>query len=200
MENNYMERIIHFGGVNFFSHSHPDNKKDKDGFSITVYKLKSSETNKYAEVGVEFKDLPEFQKKAMLAVQREQEIESQRRKDVDNRWTALSFIGKVKPTKLKKDDYYIQWMKDNDIDRAYLDVSPQATYIYDRCISSVYTPWGIKEMDSWFCKQIRKLSVDECEFEPKKLRKMILCHAHLHELIKWNLITNLNAICKEIAA
>lgn len=195
MEKNYMERIIHHGGVDFYSHSHP-NKKDEHGFSVTVYHLRSNETKKYDKDFAEFKDLPEFQRKAMLAVQDEQAIESQRRKDIDNRWTAMSFVGKVRPTKLKSDDYYKQWLKNNNIDRAYLDVSPQASYYEDRCISSVYTPWGIKEMDSWFGKQIRKLANNDCEFTSKQLKKMILCHAHLHELIKWNLIINLNNVSK----
>lgn len=74
-----------------------------------------------------------------------------------------------------------------NIDDIYIDQSINQIRIHDIYISSVYTPFGIKQIDSMFTKRIINLNED-----PNKLRKEIEDNHHLHKTIKDNLITNLN--------
>ena len=84
-------------------------------YPVTLYKMRDTEF-------VEFKDLPDFQKTAILKADADRQAESRRRKDEDTRIMSLYFVGKVKPTKLKPAQYYVQWLEENNLDNAYLDV------------------------------------------------------------------------------
>jgi len=68
-----------------------------------------------------------------------------------------------------------------DMEAMYVDQSFNLGYV-----SSFYTPYGIKGIDSGFAQRIMKLEED-----PKKLKKEIKENPHLHKRIKRNLIFNL---------
>ena len=83
--------------------------------------------------------------------------------------------------------------KVRDIHSAYyFDNSPRITKAYDREISSFYTQRGILQLDEWFSTQIRSKSYDY-----ELMTKMIRRNPHLHNIIKTNLLNNLNSIVSE---
>jgi len=73
-----------------------------------------------------------------------------------------------------------------DIDHYYIDYSSNCIMIGNRKITSSYTWFGIKEIDSWFYRQI-----ESSKFSKKQLEKMIRRNPHLHNVIKTNLLQNL---------
>jgi len=100
----------------------------------------------------------------------------------EHRFDCLWYINNkdtFKPQKLKPDesaqDYYV--------DQAYHNIS-----FGDRTVTSFFTPHGINEIDTWFSKQI----YGESEFTKEELTKMIRRNPHLHNIIKTNLLENLN--------
>ncbi len=192
MNNGHVERVRKFGGEDYFTRD--SDKKDEHGFRITLYCIR------HTQDWVEFKDLPENQRKAMNDAWLEEQAESQRRKDEDTKFHALYQIDKRKPTRLKPDEYYIEWIDKNGVNRAYVDMAFSVVNIYDRCISSGYTSYGIQEIDTWFCKRIQEIERGESEFTVKQMTQMILRHDNLHELIKWNLMVNLKRIKKQLNA
>lgn len=75
----------------------------------------------------------------------------------------------------------------------YIDFAPHSTIVYDRRIDSIYTPEGIKILDSWYCNRIREFKSKNRRFDftKRQLKKMITCNRHLHDVIKLNLLLNL---------
>jgi hypothetical protein len=69
-----------------------------------------------------------------------------------------------------------------DIQDYYRDQNPNRGSL----VSSWYLPYGLKKFDSFFCKMIteRKLPYDQ-------IKNMILRNPHLHNVIKTNLLENL---------
>ena len=76
-------------------------------------------------------------------------------------------------------------------DEYYYDLGPTASRFWDRKIQSFYTPYGISLMDSHFGKMIR-----EELLEPDHLEWMIRRNPHLHNVIKTNLLSNLEEVKK----
>ena len=58
---------------------------------------------------------------------------------------------------------------------------------------SSYTPYGIKQIESWFITQIQKLGTNKEKYKAQDLENLILRNPHLHEVIKSNLISNLSS-------
>ena len=76
-----------------------------------------------------------------------------------------------------------------DFETYYRDQAPRNSGTYGFRISSMYLPYGIKKIDSWYGKQIRAGLPDHT---PEQLEKMIRHNPHLHNVIKTNLIENLH--------
>lgn len=75
----------------------------------------------------------------------------------------------------------------------YLDQAPQS---HAFC-SAVYTPHGIRLMDSAFIKQIKSAtSLDDC----KRIAREIASNLHLHVEIKENLLLNLRTAREHLDA
>ena len=77
----------------------------------------------------------------------------------------------------------------NDIDEYYYDQAYRVVKIYDRRISSFLLPMGIKKIDSWFARQIQ---MEKSKFSRKQLERLIRRNPHLHNVIKTDLLSNLN--------
>jgi hypothetical protein len=100
-----------------------------------------------------------------------------------------------------------------EFEKMYIDQSIENVSVYDRNITSFYTPDGIRRIDARFCKRIQSFKSGEKYTEysynysfrpPKKevenewndtydsLKKDIEKNIHLHPKIKENLLYNLN--------
>ena len=73
----------------------------------------------------------------------------------------------------------------------YYDQAPTSSHYWDRKIQSFYTQYGISLMDSHFGRMIR-----EELLEPEIIEKMIRRNPHLHNVIKTNLLSNLEEVKK----
>ena len=60
-------------------------------------------------------------------------------------------------------------------------------------VSSFYTSHGIKIFDTWYCKQIRD---GYKKYSKKQFKNLIINNPHLHNIIKTNLLENLNNLKK----
>ena len=75
-----------------------------------------------------------------------------------------------------------------NIDEMYRDYAIHYSRFLNRTMMAGYTPWGIKQIDSYFCRRIRQL---ESLTEARVLEEEIIgCH-HLHIKIRENLMANL---------
>lgn len=87
---------------------------------------------------------------------------------------------------------------DADFEEYYRDQAPYSTQYAHMSFGAVYTPHGIRGIDSWFGRQIRSLGkrddkiLTESDVTPEELRIMILANPHLHDVIKTNLLHNLS--------
>jgi hypothetical protein len=100
-----------------------------------------------------------------------------------------------------------------NLEEIYRDQAFEQTHVYDRVISSFYTPEGIRRIDKRFCHRIMAFKRGEKFIEysynysfkpPRKeveyewddtydsLKKDIEENPHLHSIIKENLLHNLN--------
>jgi hypothetical protein len=83
--------------------------------------------------------------------------------------------------------YYLEnKLYTSDIEDLYVDETIRKITVGDQCITSFYTPYGIKQMDSDYGRRIRSGTEDL-----KKLRREIKLNPHLHRRIKRNLLYNL---------
>lgn len=99
-----------------------------------------------------------------------------------------------KKVKLKSQSYYRKLInRSTDFENFYIDRASSNTNIYGCRIMSSYTPYGIKQIESWFITQIQKLGTNKEKYKAKDLENLILRNPHLHEVIKSNLISNLNS-------
>ena len=73
--------------------------------------------------------------------------------------------------------------KGEDSDYWYLDQSPKYGIV-----SSIFTPWGIKQMASWYISQIQK---GYPTYTKEQMKLFIKCNPHLHNIIKTDLLNNL---------
>lgn len=95
-----------------------------------------------------------------------------------------------KPTRLKPHEHYEKmWSKEDfDITDYQYDCARSSVTYGDRRVEASYTSWGIKLIDTAFCKAIQRYGQGDTSFTYKELENMILTQPHLHELIKANLI------------
>lgn len=84
----------------------------------------------------------------------------------------------------------IRKLTKDGIEKFYVDCSDNYINVPGFYMSSVYTPYGIKMIDSWFCREIRSMTNGESKFTRKKLIKAILTCPHLHPIIRSNLYLN----------
>ena len=78
-----------------------------------------------------------------------------------------------------------------DIQDYYYDQAPRRMdlrYLGGPCISSIVLPYGLQQMEGWMIRQI----IHGSKFTKKELAKMIKHNLHLHNVIKTNLLFNLN--------
>lgn len=119
------------------------------------------------------------------------EEERKIRKEKDIEFDCTYNIGKYKDT--FKEEYP---KNRNDNIKDYCVDQAKSSVVYgDRRITSFLTPFGISEMESWFSKQI--MMGESCKFNKKQLTKMIRRNPHLHNIIKTNLLDNLNSYEKQ---
>lgn len=71
-------------------------------------------------------------------------------------------------------------------DEYYYDLGPTLSRFWDRKIQGFYTQYGISRMDEHFGRMIREEILD-----PDHLEWMIRRNPHLHNVIKTNLLSNL---------
>lgn len=88
------------------------------------------------------------------------------------------------------DTFKFELLGKSDIDDIYIDQAPQYSRIYDRTISSVYTPLGIRNIDSFYIKEIQD---ENRKTDPVTLAKMIRHCPNIHNVIKTNLLDNLKS-------
>jgi hypothetical protein len=75
----------------------------------------------------------------------------------------------------------------SDIEDTYVDQAvDQSAYVF-----AAYTSYGIKQIDSDFCKRIQELNED-----PEVLKEETITNKHLHACIKENLLENLETATK----
>lgn len=101
-----------------------------------------------------------------------EEIREETRIDVE-------YFVKIYPPSIYKEEY----PNNKKTDDYYLDRSPQ-----HGIVSSAYTPWGIKRMESWYIHQIHEGYPD---YTLEYMELLIKCNPHLHNVIKTNLLENL---------
>lgn len=93
-------------------------------------------------------------------------------------------------------DYYKTWTKKRpkNISELYVDQAPYVSRYGDRKFSSVYLELGLKRMDKFFSTEIQLGS--DSKYTKDELSKMIRRNPHLHNLIKENLLENLENYSK----
>ena len=89
-----------------------------------------------------------------------------------------------------KDTFTPEYPKSLDVEEYYIDQAMYNVNAYGRRITSFYTPFGIKQIDSWLSKQIR----NESKYSKIELEQLIKRNPHLHNVIKTNLLDNLKNI------
>ena len=81
-----------------------------------------------------------------------------------------------------------EYLGNRPIDDFYFDQAPYYNSFYNRTISSVFLKLGLQRMEYWMFKQITGNS----EYTKDELDEMIKRNPHLHNVIKTNLLDNLN--------
>jgi hypothetical protein len=82
--------------------------------------------------------------------------------------------------------------KGEDAEDHYFDHSARNVRIGERSISSFYTPYGIKGIDSWLSKQI-KFGDPHPLYTRDEIANLIKRNPHLSDVIKTNLLSNLES-------
>ena len=99
--------------------------------------------------------------------------------------------GKDYPDTFKR--AYMKDLSPDEIDEIGLDHSAVNLKIGDRYMTSFYTPYGIKGIDSWLSKQIKN---GPGRYTKNEMKRMIRRNPHLSNLIKTNLLDNLESMWK----
>lgn len=99
--------------------------------------------------------------------------------------------GKSYPDTFKKK--YPKTTKKNsrEMEIAYCDHSVKNLKAGNRLITSFYTPFGISGIDGWFAKQIKN---GPGRYTKENMERMIRGNPHLSNIIKTNLLDNLESI------
>jgi hypothetical protein len=98
--------------------------------------------------------------------------------------------------RLASENYYKKMLeKEGDIKKFYYDQLYSTAYFGDRKMFSTWLPFGIHRMDAWYTLRIHQLGLPNPKFNysVEELELMILKNPHLHNIIKSNLISNLNS-------
>jgi len=82
--------------------------------------------------------------------------------------------------------------KGEDAEDHYFDHSARNVRIGERSISSFYTPYGIKIIDSWLSRQI-KFGNPHPLYTKDGIANLIKRNPHLSNVIKTNLLSNLES-------
>lgn len=88
-------------------------------------------------------------------------------------------------------------MIDVNFDEICVDQAVRRSTCLDREFVSAYTPWGIRQMDTNYCNLIGNMPSKEYA---DKLEKEIINNPHLHDIIKENLLSNLEMCRKDIGS
>ena len=83
-----------------------------------------------------------------------------------------------------------------NVQSLYYDCAPEFSRVYHVSISASYTVHGIKQFDSWFCRQIQAHRPCGGEglkprYTSEEIARMVRRCPHLHPVIKSNLLHNL---------
>ena len=84
-----------------------------------------------------------------------------------------------------KEEYMLKGTNTDDI---RIDQCMVNNKYYDRNFFSALTPYGISQIEGWMINQI----LSDSKFSFDELERMIRRNPHLHNVIKTNLINNLN--------
>lgn len=79
-----------------------------------------------------------------------------------------------------------RFIKIYGLDNIYRDYAPHYNKFGNRQIHSFYTPYGISQIDSFICREIRKEDIDI-----ELWKEIILRQPNLHPIIRNNLYYNL---------
>ncbi len=86
-----------------------------------------------------------------------------------------------------------------DVDKIYFDQAMEKGQVLWRSITSAFTPFGIKQIDSKFARRITE-GIPSGKEDPVKLEEDIRANENLHKIIKDNLIENLHSYVRAYAA
>ncbi len=112
------------------------------------------------------------------------EIEKRESNDKSTEYDCLKYLD-------LQDTFKEEYLKKGEsIEDYQLDQAPYRNVIGERTFSSFFTWYGIKIIDGWFARQIS----NESKFSTEQLKEMIRKNPHLHNIIKTNLLENLNSI------
>jgi hypothetical protein len=101
--------------------------------------------------------------------------------------------GREYPDTFKKKYPKITKGNSREMEIAYCDHSVKNLKVGNRLISSFYTPYGISGIDGWFAKHIRN---GPDRYTKEDMTRMIRRNPHLSNIIKTNLLDNLESIWK----
>lgn len=159
------------------------------------YKLDGQYLIKDGEIITEFKHHREFCKfpfVGIIYIKPEYEYDRIKKRERHEEMRIEQFIN----IEHELDTFEFELLGDNDIDDIYIDQAPKHARVYDRYISSVYTPVGIRNIDSFYIKEIQD---ENRKTDPITLAKMIRHCPNLHNIIKTNLLDNLkNRTCIDV--
>jgi hypothetical protein len=82
--------------------------------------------------------------------------------------------------------------KDTDMNDVYRDM---AGLKINGVVTSLYLELGIRRMDAWMSREIRK-GEKKSKYTKEQMEHMIKHNPHVHNIIKTNLLENLNNIWK----
>ena len=120
-------------------------------------------------------------------VTRDEYLETEEERDRETRIECEIYSNenksKFKPRKIKKGE---------DAEDHYFDHSARNVRVGERTISSFYTPYGIKIIDSWLSKQI-KFGNPHPLYTKEEIGNLIKRNPHLSDVIKTNLLSNLES-------
>jgi hypothetical protein len=94
-------------------------------------------------------------------------------------------------------EHFKEELLKGDLNNYYVDqAGVNRAYFGDRCVSSVYLPLGLKRIESWFIREILRWNnhnyIKKDGYTKEELTKFIKGNIHLHNVIKTNLLYNLN--------
>ncbi len=101
--------------------------------------------------------------------------------------------GRSYPDTFKKKYPKITKENSEEMELAYCDHSVKNLKVGNRLITSFYTPYGISGIDGWFAKQIKN---GPDRYTRENMERMIRRNPHLSNIIKTNLLDNLESIWK----